>query len=452
MTFRASHAWTLGLLCAVGTDARCAQLDYTVGFGVEHNDNINLSENAPAGDTILEPTLAFAVTQSGSTTQANANGILEYRDFLQGRFSDDFLGQLNGRLNWSAIPGWLDVGVEDTLGVQPINNLTPDTPGNQQQTNVFAVGPTLNFRLGPTVRGQAQLLYTNSYADETAQFNSDRASAALRAIKDLDADTTLAANLLDERIRFRDSDANPDYSRYSAFGRYTRKWAKFDLVADAGYTWIKYGNNALGATDRDEALARANLDWHVTERSTLTLDVAHQLSDAASGLLLTSAAATATDTVNPVPAQISTGSATTTSAAYLENRIDFGYGYRGVRGTFTVAPYYRKLDYGNLAVVSGADAAIGGASISQTARGATATASWLLRPLVTIGVTGSGENLRYDQLDREDKTWNLQAFLRQQFTRHWSWRGSLTRYERDSSVAGQSANQNIVFVELDYAR
>ena len=92
MTFRASHAWTLGLLCAVGTDARCAQLDYTVGFGVEHNDNINLSENAPAGDTILEPTLAFAVTQSGSTIQANANGILEYRDFLQGRFSDDFLG------------------------------------------------------------------------------------------------------------------------------------------------------------------------------------------------------------------------------------------------------------------------------------------------------------------------------------------------------------------------
>ncbi|MEO7433129.1 MAG: outer membrane beta-barrel protein [Dokdonella sp.] len=451
MTFRAAHAWVLCLLSTLGSSAHGARVDYTIGLGVEHNDNINLSENAPAGDTIIEPTLAFAVTESGSTIQANASGILQYRDFLQGRFGDDFLGQLNARLNWSAIPGWLDFGVEDYLGVQPINNLTPDTPGNQQQTNVFAAGPTLNIRLGPTVRGQAQLLYTNSYADETKQFNSDRASVALRAIKDLDSGTTLAANVLGERISFRDSQAAADYNRYSAFGRYTRKWARFDLVADAGYSWIKYGtSNVTGATDRDAALARANLDWHVTDRSTFTVDLAHQLSDAASGLLLTTASVP--DTVNPIPAQLSTGSATTTSAAYLENRIDVGYSYRGVRGLFMVAPYYRKLDYGSLSVVAPADSSVGGAAISQTAHGATASAAWLLRPLLTIGVIASGENLRYDQLSRSDKTWNLQAFLRQQFTRHWSWRGSLTRYERDSTVAGQSADQNIVFVELTYSR
>jgi hypothetical protein len=430
------------------SSAQSVQIEYVAGVAVEHNDNINLSETAAVGDTILKPTLAFTLDQSGSTVQAAANGIFEYRDFLQGRFGDDFLGQLNGRMNWSAIPERLNIGIEDYLGVQPINQLAPNTPGNQQQTNVFAVGPTLNFRIGPTVRGQAELRYTNSYAEETDQFNSDRVSAALRAIRDLSAGSTLSANLVDERIRFRDSDLNPNYSRYSAFGRYTRKWTRFDLTTDFGYSWIDYSGNSLAVRDRNDALARANLDWHLSDRSTLTLDVAHQLSDAASSLL--TGATIGTETGNPIPAQIATGSAATTSAPYLENRVDFGYAYRGPRASFTIAPYFRKLDYG--AADSGDSVDPSGQSINQTARGASVTASWLLRPLLGIGVLANGENLRYDGLAREDKTWTVQAFIRQQLTPHWSWRADLTRYERNSNAAGQSANQNIVSVQVTYAR
>ncbi|MEO6689557.1 MAG: hypothetical protein ABIS07_06635 [Dokdonella sp.] len=449
MAFRASHAWTLCLFSMVWSSAPCVQIEYVAGLAIEHNDNINVSETAAVGDTILKPTLAFTLDQSGSTVQAAANGIFEYRDFLQGHFGDDFLGQLNGRMNWSAIPGRLNFGIEDYLGVQPINQLAPDTPGNQQQTNVFAMGPTLNFRLGPTVRGQAELRYTNSYADETDQFNSDRVSGALRAIKDLSAGSTLSANLIDERIRFRDSDIGQNYNRYSAFGRYTRNGSRFDLTTDFGYSWINYSGNALGAQDRNDALARATLDWHLSDRSTLTIDVAHQLSDAASRLLTGSTIGA--ETGNAIPAQIATGSAATTSAAYLENRVDFGYAYRGPRASFTLAPYFRKLDYGAASDTANiADPS--GQAINQTARGASITAAWLLRPLLGVGVIASGENLRYDGLSREDKTWNVQAFIRQQLTPHWSWRADVTRYDRNSNAAGQSADQNIVSVQITYAR
>ncbi len=447
MLLRPRHAWALGLLSTLCGNADAVQLEYTVGVGIEHNDNLNLSENDPVGDTIIEPTFAFTANQSGSTFQGAANGIVQYRDFTEGHFSNDWRGQLNGQLNWSAIPERLNLGIEDYLGIQPINDLQPDTPGNQQQINVFAIGPTLNFRLGPTVRGQAELRYINSYADETEEFNSDRASAALRAIKDLSATSTIAANLVDERVDFRDSDLNPNYSRYSAYGRYTRKWTKIDLTTDLGYSWLKYSSNPLDIQDRNALLARGTLDWHVSDRSTITVDVAHQLSDAASNLLIGSAIGA--ETGNPIPAQIATGSATTTSAAFLENRIDFGYAYRGARGAFSIAPYYRKLDYGAL---SSADNIGDGAAINQSARGANFTASWLLRPLLTIGVVASGENLQYDQLGREDKTWSVQGFITQQFTRHWSWRADVTRYKRDSTVAGQSADQNIVFVGLTYSR
>jgi hypothetical protein len=352
-------------------------------------------------------------------------------------------------MNWSAIPERLNIGIEDYLGVQPINQLAPNTPGNQQQTNVFAVGPTLNFRFGPTVRGQAELRYTNSYAEETNQFNSDRVSAALRAIRDLSAGSTLSANLIDERIRFRDSDLSPNYSRYSAFGRYTRKWTRFDLTTDFGYSWISYSGNSADVRDRNDALARANLDWRLSDRSTLTINVAHQLSDAASRLLTD--ATIGTETGNPIPAQIATGSAATTSAPYLENRVDFAYAYRGPRASFTLAPYFRKLDYA-AATDNGTGVGLASQSINQTARGASVTASWLLRPLLAIGVLANGENLRYDGLSRQDKTWTVQAFVRQQLTPHWSWRADLTHYDRNSNAAGQSAVQNIVSVQVTYAR
>jgi hypothetical protein len=445
MAFRFSKTCAVCLLGAMWSSAQSARIEYTVGVGVNHNDNINLSEDDPVGDTILQPSLAFTLAQDGSAVQAAADGIFQYRDFLQGHFGDDFRGQLNGRLNWSVLPGWLDFGVEDYMGVQSISTLAADTPDNQQQTNVFAVGPTFTFALGPTMRGQAELRYTNSYAETTDAFNSDRITAALRAIKDLSPGSAIAANVVDERIRFRDSDIDPDYSRYSAFGRYTRKWTELDLSADLGYSWLNYSDHASALPNRDDALLRANLGWHVTANSTLTFAVAHQLSDAASGLLAGSAIAV--DHASVIPAQIVTGTATTTSAAYLENRIDAGYSYQGVRAGFAVAPYFRKLDYGAVATIGTL-----GDAINQTARGATLNVSWLLQPLLAIGMSATGENVRYDSLARTDKTWQVQAFMRQQFTRHWSWRVDLTRYQRDSTTPGLNADQNIVSAEITYAR
>ena len=63
-----------------------------------------------------------------------------------------------------------------------------------------------------------------------------------------------------------------------------------------------------------------------------------------------------------------------------------------------------------------------------------------------------GENLRYDAITREDKTWSLSAILSQQWTRNWGGRLELTHYTRDSNVADQSFDQNIIYVALVYTR
>jgi hypothetical protein len=420
--------------------ASAFQLNYLLEVGIEHNDNVALSEDHPVTEDILRPSLGFNLTEQGSEIQAAATGNLEYRDYLHNRFSNEFRGQLDSRLNWTAIAERLNFTVQDNLSLQPINTLAADSPSNLQQTNVFAAGPTLSFRLGQSLRGQAELRYINSAAEDTKEFNSQRVSAALRALKDINASTVLSANLVDERVDFSEDGVSPNYSRYSAFGRYARKWNKFDLTTDLGYSWLRYSGSDNSGLDRQDPLARADLAWHVSQQSTLTLEVAQQLSDAASDMLLS------TEIGPRIPASIATGDASITPAAYLERRVQFAYAYQGVRADFSVAPYYRKLEYSNgfaLDDINGGD---------QNSHGATLTAAWKLRPLISIGLSATGDDLKYDQLAREDKTWMVQAFFRQQWTRHWSWRAELTHYKRESNAIGQNSDQNYIYVAMTYTR
>lgn len=415
-------------------------VDYAIETGIEHNDNVNLSEDDPVSEDILRPSLGFTVNEDGSTIQSAVTGLMEYRDYLHNRFSNEFRGQLDGRLNWSAIPERLDFTVQDRLGLQPVNVLAPNAPSNLQQVNVLAFGPTLRFRVGPTLRGQAELRYVNSYAEETDEFNSQRLSGALRVAKDLDADTALSANLEDERIEFTHDGISPDYSRYSAFGRYARTVGEIDLAADLGYSWLRYSGHANSALDRQDPFVRGKIGWKLSPQSMLSVEVARQISDAASTMLLD------TGIGQQIPVDIAAGDATVTPAAYLEQRLQFAYAYQGPRAGFTFAPYYRKLDYSE-----GFDSvAIGGGD--QKSRGGVGTASWRLTTISTIGLQGIYDDLTFEQVAREDKTWSIQAFLRHQWTPHWSLRGEVAHYRRSSNAAGQNSDQNSIYVALTYTR
>ena len=425
----------MGLMVCGATcsPALAARFDYQIGLGVGHNDNVNMSETDPVSTNILEPSFGFSFHEDGATVQASVEGLLQYRDYLSGPFASEFRSLLDGRANWTMIPGRLYLTVEDHLGVQPIDQLAADTPANQQQTNVFAIGPTLAFRIGPTVRGQAELRYVHSYAEATDLFDSQRASAAIRAIKDLSSTSAISANLVDEYIDFKDDLANSDHQRYSAFGRYTRNWRQLDLGMDLGYSWLKYSGSG-GPGDRSAPLVRTDIAWRSNDRSTFSLDLAYQYSDAASGMLEGS------DIGDTIPTNIVTGDATITSQSYLERRVALGYAYQGPRATLGIAPFYRKTTYAD------------SVELDQTGHGATLSLAWLLRPQMRIGINASGEKLAYDTIDRDDTTWLLDAFLTRQWTRHWSWRAHLTHYARDSTSAGQNTRQNVFMFYVSYAR
>lgn len=407
------------------------QFDYTWQVGIEHSDDINLSPIDPVSQNVLLPQFAFGLVQEGTDVQARASGLVQYRDYLGGAFENELRGNLSGLLNWHALPGRLDMTAEDFLSVQPVNVYASNAPSNQQQTNVFSVGPTLSFMLGPTVHGQAELRYINSTAQKTKDFNSDRATGALRAIKDLNATDKISGNIEMQSIRFTDDGAGPNYRLYNVYGRYQSQLSQLDIDAAMGWSQLDFSGNLPGQSG---LFARGLVNWHATASSTFGLGASRQYSDATGDLMVDPRQVGA-----PVTS-ILTGNVVVNSQVYLERRFDASYAYAGPLLTARIAPFYRNLDYQN------------DPGQNLNGQGGTANIDYRLRPLWTLSFLLGGESRHYSAIDRRDRDLSYGLAFNDQLTQHWSWSVNLTRNQRRSNIALVGYSENVVFFNLAWQR
>ena len=415
-----------------------AQLNYTVELGAEHSSNINLSETDPISQDLLIPRLFFTYDQVGSTLQAHAIGQIEYRDYLQGDFGNEFRGNLAAALNWVILPERLAFAVIDNSGVEPVNPLANNSPTNLQQTNVFSAGPSLLLHFNDATRAQADLRYINTTASKTKYFDSQRGSGALRLVRELNSTDQISANLEAEHVHFTNpaigtSQFTPDYESYDIYGRYQSKLAAIQIDAILG--WSKYVFDQ-GVPEQSGTMAQARLDWNVTPESTFGIAATRQFTDASEELVVDpTQIAASIDTTN-----IAIGNAVITPQIYLEKRADVSYAYRGPRLAFSLAPFYRQWQYVNDPLYD------------QQGPGATFDLGYRLTPLLTAGFAAAGEHTHYTSLDRRDEVYSYGPSLTDQLTPHWSWRLNLTRNQHNSSAPGQSYTENLVFFVLSYKR
>jgi len=432
-------ARAIAFALAAGTGAAHAvQLDYTVSAGIGHSDNLNESQTAPVGSTELIPRLDFSLKEEGAEVVARANGEIEYRDYLDGHFDNQVRGQLATVVNWSLSPRRLVFDFEDYASVQPVDILASNTPNNQQQTNVFTLGPTLNLRFDPTWYGQADLRVSDSTASVSREFDSVRVLGALRALKELNATDQLSGNVEDQNVHFTNSVGGPDYDRYSAYGRYQSKLASLDLDLSLGYSWLNFSTSSQfpNMQDVSGALARGSVNWHPTAQSTFTAGFARQYSDAAENLVVDPSALV----LNPVGGEVTFGAAPVTSEVYLERRVNVGYVYRAERWALSLAPYWRTLDYPIDTLQD------------QHAHGAVFGASYRLLPLWTLAFDANEETRSYTSLVRRDEDLRLDLSLVDQLSRHLSVRLDLIRNQRNSTALNQGFRENIVFLTFVFHR
>lgn len=421
----------LTTLAAVPFSGWAGTLDYSLYSGVLHSDNITLRTDDPDGQYEFIPGLEFKYVQQGSVLQANVIGNLEYHAYPGNRFDNQTQTQLAGQLNWTVLPERLDFTVEDYAGIQPVDSLSSNSPDNQQQTNVLTLGPTLHLQLGSALRAQAELRYINSRASKTDEFNSSRGMAAFRIFRDISASQNVSLNVDTQRVRFDRSTSGSDYSRNELFGRYVNKLAHLDFDAVLGWSQLNFDH----APSDSSPLARLTIEWRPTTRSTFALFSSYQYADAAQDMILPPGQGIA-----PVASSLTIGSVVTDSEVYQERRVEPSYAFASERLTFTIAPYWRRLEYLN------------DATFDRTGRGGTVSIGYRLRPTLSLSLFADGERMAYQSFERRDTTIRYGIAVSRQWTTHWGWNVSFQHQRRNSDAIGQSYRENQIYVGVVFRR
>lgn len=413
------------------------RFEYSAGLDVEHDTNINLSQSNPVSQDVLSPMFAFTYSEQGSVLEAHAAGHVAYRDYLGGAFSDEFTGTASGVFDWHILPNRLDWMLEDYVGYQPVNVLANNTPNNQQQTNVFVTGPTLRAHFTDELRGQFDLRYANSYAEQTRDFNGDRLGGVARLIDLLGSADTLTGNLGFQSVRYDNTPDTNDYDRTDAYGSYVRTGPHSRLEADLGYTWLNFGGNA---EDHSGIFLRATGRYDFSESTSGTLALSRTFSDAVQFLQVDPSQ------VGQVVIGSGLNGALVSPSVYQEDRIAGSIDQTGETYTISFAPYWYRDDYLN------PQDQINDSGLNLRAYGFYATYSYRIQADLTLGAFIGTERRSYTDFDRNDKDYDYGLTLGWQMAQHWAWRVALSREIQSTNAPNLSYNGNILLVGLTYSR
>ena len=103
-------------------------------------------------------------------------------------------------------------------------------------------------------------------------------------------------------------------------------------------------------------------------------------------------------------------------------------------------PYYERIDY------------VSGLSQDVEARGVSAGIDYRLGPRTTLSLTGTRQSRDLFDGWQDDDDSVLRLGLSREFTRHWSGTIAAQRRERDSSIVGQSYDENLAMLSVTYRR
>jgi len=422
----------LALLAALPAGAQSLRVDYVLGASVLHSDNIDLSDDTPRSETVISPEVNFEATQSSSATRFRALGRLQYLSYVDDSYGDEARGEFAGQFTWMLLPQRLSLVVEDYLGQQPVDFTAGYSPSNQQQINVFTAGPSLFMRFGNTMRSQIDFRYSDTYAEETRDFNGNRYLAAGRLFRDLGTNQWVSLNVEASKVRFDLDAANTDYDRYDAYVRYRRESTRLNLDASVGYTRL---DQASTAGEESSPLARLQLDWQATPRGVVSATANYQFADTASDLI--SGSNRLDDLVID---NIIAPSGLVGPAVYRQRRYEIGYRFTGDRWNFQVRPYTERVDYDD-PLLSGWET-----------RGAYLDLQYELRPRLNLGVSVSRENRDYLEAARDDRDTLARVGLTYEFSSHLSGSLGWQRRDRDSDIPGQDYRENVATISISYRR
>ncbi len=413
---------------------RPLRLDYRLGLAVDHSDNIRRTALDPVTDTVLRPSLAFALSGDGDRLSLQAAGDAEFYRYQDSGFDSELRTRLGLSAVWRLLPERLSWTFEDYLGRQPIDAFAVDRPDNQQRTNVLLTGPTLSLRPDARTRVLAELRWVDAWAQRTREFNSERWNVSLRGLRQLSPTQSLTANLEYSDTAFAQTSATvQDFERLDAFLRWGRRGASVELAVDAGASRIDFDDDAR----RRGGLLRLSAAWLPDEAQRLELRAARQYSDALADLV--GAAPRLEDFELPVGLPSARGGFLNPDV-YRESSVNLGHTRNGRTLFSRVEAYWRDQDYARSDV------------LDQRVNGLALGLSRPIRENLALNAYGNLDRRRYLLAAREDRDRLYGIALRWRWLRNLELEVGASRAERRGSVRSEHFEETRYFLGLLYRR
>lgn len=435
---RASLSLALLAAIAAAPSAEAVRLNYRFDLRAEYADNLARRGGEAQSDTVLAPRLGFALTEDSERLSLRAAGDIERRHYQRGRFDDETLARIGVAGDWRLLPQRLSFAFEDALSEQPVNSLAVDAPGNRQRVNVLVAGPTLQLQPSARSRLAFELRHTDTDAEVSRDFNSQRLGFNSRGLLELDPLSVASLNIELSEVDFDLADGNADYRREDGFLRYDRRSPRGELSVDAGGSRVRLEASPGQPADRlSDPLLRLRGAFNISDVSRIEFGAARQLSDAARDML--SAAPQVEDFSQPIGIpRLQSGAVS--ADLFQESLATLGLAHRGVSTQVRLDGFWRKQDY------------LSDGGLDQRGRGFTFAISRQLRPSLALGAFAGSEWRDLDSLQRDDRDRQSGLNLSWRRSRNLGFAAEISRSERDSSDPTQRYEDHRLLLSVSYTR
>jgi hypothetical protein len=311
---------------ATGAD----NLSFGVDVGVGETDNVTLVPSDKITQTLAVADADFAIQQQSRRFDVDAKGNFTYLDFLQGAYSPELIGRLDGLARFAFIPEKLTWVLQDDFGQAQVDPFAPVTPTNRENINYVSTGPDLDLRLGSVGFMDVTARYARTQY-QVSPYDSNRLLGSIALGRALSAQSNISLDGSVERVLFDNTIDNTDFDRTSVYGRYELKGARTELTANLGITKVNQGGESFSGPHVKFQLSRK-----LSSAAKLTFTAGRELTDAATNFSTLQSGAIGTIGTAPAPV---------TSSSYTITYASVGWQYARNRTTFGLSGQWEKDSY-----------------------------------------------------------------------------------------------------------
>lgn len=315
--------------------ASALTVDYGLGFGGEYSTNVYRTAEDPEGDFVASTWAGLGLEQESAVLAARLVTGAEYRGYLEAE-DDDILFNLAAAVDWTISPQRFVWHLENYFQQIRQDVLSPASPDNRQDSNIFWTGPDLSLRLSQLYSVGVGARYGDFYYAETGGDNT-RLAVLGRFSRLLSEYSEIHLSAQTQAVEYENSgEIGSDgvritnFDQVDVFAGYIRETPLTRIRADIGRTFV----DREGLPDVEGPLAAISIARTMAHSSELGVTLISRLTESGAALLSSGG-----DRLG-----VAGGSQTVQDMSY-ENRVDVFYTTLRAGTDWGIRVFARDQDY-----------------------------------------------------------------------------------------------------------